>query len=404
MKLFQIDDPREVVPIGCRLLKLFGLGRDEKLKLLYWVQCVFYLVFSIIPRVLVQIDDTIMLLRLGSELAFVSYLYCQILGLYFRRSYLYRLVDLLQTCINKQYSESIDQFVIKSNAKINKLSVTCCKYFTIAYVLYCAMPPIASIIVYVRNQRNKTAEPEEFIISSEMNLYYLNIRFNLLHFSFYTIVICLLTITSAGSLCIKDIMDVAVIKTTCLLFQTTAMQIRELKDNISQAQLSVVIKSHRDTLLCAQYLQEALNLSLLFQLTFCSLIWCLMMFYILLMVRAGSCLNHDLTKTSLISFQGFDSRILNVLILLLIVTVETYTYCTLGTQLTDKGEEVLMALQQLAWYDQSISIQKQLLFMIRRSQKPIILSAGKIFYANVLQFSEMVQKSYSFYLVLKNVF
>lgn len=219
-------------------------------------------------------------------------------------------------------------------------------------------------------------------------------------------------------------MDVAVIKTTCLLFQTTAMQIRELKDNISQAQLSVVIKSHRDTLLCAQYLQEALNLSLLFQLTFCSLIWCLMMFYILLMVRAGSCLNHDLTKTSLISFQGFDSRILNVLILLLIVTVETYTYCTLGTQLTDKvrntqpdadkanvifllqlkGEEILMALQQLAWYDQSISIQKQLLFMIRRSQKPIILSAGKIFYANVLQFSEMVQKSYSFYLVLKNVF
>ncbi|XP_319861.3 odorant receptor Or2-like [Anopheles gambiae] len=179
-------------------------------------------------------------------------------------------------------------------------------------------------------------------------------------------------------------MDVAVIKTTCLLFQTTAMQIRELKDNISQAQLSVVIKSHRDTLLCAQYLQEALNLSLLFQLTFCSLIWCLMMFYILLM--------------------GFDSRILNVLILLLIVTVETYTYCTLGTQLTDKGEEILMALQQLAWYDQSIPIQKQLLFMIRRSQKPIILSAGKIFYANVLQFSEMVQKSYSFYLVLKNVF
>uniref|UniRef100_A0A182I4Z6 Uncharacterized protein n=1 Tax=Anopheles arabiensis TaxID=7173 RepID=A0A182I4Z6_ANOAR len=386
MKLFQIDDPREVVPIGCRLLKLFGLGRDQKLKLLYWVQCVFYLVFSIIPRVLVQIDDTIMLLRLGSELAFVSYLYSQILGLYFRRSYLYRLVDLLQTCINKQYSESIDQFVIKSNAKINKLSVTCCKYFTIAYVLYCAMPPIASTVVYVRNQRNKTTEPEEFIISSEMKcvLYYLNIRFNLLHFSFYTIVICLLTITSAGSLCIKDIMDVAVIKTTCLLFQTTAMQIRELKDNISQAQLSVVIKSHRDTLLCAQYLQEALNLSLLFQLTFCSLIWCLMMFYILLM--------------------GFDSRILNVLILLLIVTIETYTYCTLGTQLTDKGEEVLMALQQLAWYDQSISIQKQLLFMIRRSQKPIILSAGKIFYANVLQFSEMVQKSYSFYLVLKNVF
>ncbi|XP_053667191.1 odorant receptor 49b-like [Anopheles marshallii] len=179
-------------------------------------------------------------------------------------------------------------------------------------------------------------------------------------------------------------MDVSVIRTTCLMFEVTAKQIHELKEHISQAQLSTVIESHRNTLLCAQCLQDTLNLSLLVQLTFCSAIWCLMLFYILLM--------------------GFDSRILNVLILLLIVTVETYMYCTLGTQLTDKGNEVLMALQQLAWYNQSIAIQKQILFMISRSQKPIILTAGKLFCANVLQFSEMVQKSYSFYLVLKNVF
>uniref|UniRef100_A0A182KBW4 Odorant receptor n=1 Tax=Anopheles christyi TaxID=43041 RepID=A0A182KBW4_9DIPT len=384
MKLLQIDNPRAVVPVGCRLLKLFGLGRDEKLKLLYWVQCVFYLVFSIITRVLVKIDDTVMLLRLGAELAFVSYLYSHTLGLYFRRVSLYRLVDLLQQCTNKRYSETIDQFLLASNAKINKFSITCCKYFLLMYVLYCAMPAIASTAVYIRNRRNQTEQPEEFIISSEMNFYYLDIRYSLLHYSFYTIIICLLSLTSSSSLCIKDIMDVAVIKATSLMFQVTAMQIRELRDQITQAELNNVIRSHRDTLLCAQWLQDALNMSLLIQLTFCSLIWCLMMFYILMM--------------------GFDSRILNVVILLLIVTVETYTYCKLGTQLTDKGEEVLVALQQLAWYNQPVPIQKQILFMIRRSQKPIVLSAGNLFYANVRQFSEMVQKSYSFYLVLKNVF
>ncbi|XP_050077987.1 uncharacterized protein LOC126564905 [Anopheles maculipalpis] len=384
MKLLQIHDPREVIPIGCRLLQLFGLGRSEKLKLLYWTQVVFYLVFSIIPRVLVKIEDTVTLLRMGAELTFVSYLYSQILALYIRRKHLYRLVDMLQQCANKHYSEMIDTFLISSNAKINKFSITCCKYFFLMYILYCVIPPVAAIGVYIRNSSNLTVEREEFIISSEMNLYYLDIRYNVLHFAFYTIIICLLTVTSAGSLCIKDVMDVSVIKTTSLMFQVTAMQIRELKEYVSQAQLSTVIESHRDTLLCAQSLQDTLNLSLLFQLTFCSAIWCLMLFYILMM--------------------GFDSRILNVVILLLIVTVETWTYCSLGTQLTDQGEEVLMALQQLAWYDQSVTIQKQILFMIRRSQKPIILTAGNLFYANVLQFSEMAQKSYSFYLVLKNVF
>ncbi|XP_049301304.1 uncharacterized protein LOC125774970 [Anopheles funestus] len=319
MKLLQIDDPREVIPIGCRLLTLFGLGRDEKPKLLYWCQVVFYLVFSLVPRVLVKIDDTVMLLRLGSELAFVSYLYSQILALYFRRENLYRLVDMLQRCANKRYSEAIDTFLIKSNGKVNKFSVTCCKCFFLLYILYCVMPPIASTGVYIRNTHNLTNEPEEFIISSEMNLYYLDIRFNVLHFAFYTLIICLLTVTSASSLCIKDVMDVSVIRITCLMFQVTAMQIRELKEHISQTQLSTVIDSHRDTLLCAQSLQDTLNLSLLIQLTFCSAIWCLMLFYILLM--------------------GFDSRILNVLILLLIVTVETYTYCTLGTQLTDKASD-----------------------------------------------------------------
>ncbi|XP_052895468.1 uncharacterized protein LOC128302644 [Anopheles moucheti] len=384
MKLFQIDDPREVIPIGCRLLTMFGLGRDEKLKLLYWCQVVFYLVFSIIPRLLVKIDDTVMLLRLGSEMTFLTYLYSQILALYFRRKNLYRLVDMLQRCARKQYADHIETFLITYNGKTNKFSVLCCKCFCITYILYCAMPPLASTGIYLRNTRNRTAEPEEFIISSEMNLYYLDIRFNVLHYFFYTVNICLLTVTSASSLCIKDVMDVSVIKTTCLMFEVTVMQIRELRDHISQAQLTTVIEYHRDTLLCARCLQDTLNLSLLVQLTFCSAIWCLILFYVLLM--------------------GFDSSIFNVLILLLIVTVETYMYCTLGTQLTDKGNEVLMALQQLAWYNQSITVQKQILFMINRSQKPIILTAGKLFYANVLQFGEMVQKSYSFYLVLKNIF
>ncbi|XP_050078697.1 putative odorant receptor 83c [Anopheles maculipalpis] len=169
-----------------------------------------------------------------------------------------------------------------------------------------------------------------------------------------------------------------------MMFQITAMQIRELPPAATQADFNIVIQSHRNTLECATKLQKVMHLALMMQLTFCIAIWCLMLFYIL--------------------FMGFSSKILNVSLLLLILTYETYSYCQLGTHFTETADEVLSALQQLTWYDQPVSIQKQIYFMIQHSQRSIVLKAGKLFPVNIAQFSELVKKSYSLYLVLKDVF
>uniref|UniRef100_A0A182XUM3 Uncharacterized protein n=1 Tax=Anopheles quadriannulatus TaxID=34691 RepID=A0A182XUM3_ANOQN len=376
MKLLVLDNPREAIAIGCRLLKLFGLGRDERFKLVYWLQCVAYLVFSIVPRLLVEIDDTVALMRLIAELVFVVYLCLQIMALYCRRRQLYRLVDMLQQCIDIPYSEQIESFLIRSNVKINQSSAAYARFFMCVYVLYCTMSPLASGFVYIRNQRNATGVQED--------LYDLDIRYNPLHYSIYAGLIFVLSAISSLSLCTKDVIDIAAIKTVTLVFGIVTMQIRDLHEQITQERLNHVIKSHRNALSCATQLQQALNLSVLFQFASCSAIWCLMLFYILLM--------------------GLDSRVLSVVLLLVIVSIETYTYCILGSQLTAQGEDLLMALQQLSWYDQPVPIQLQILLMIRRSQTPLILRAGKLFSANVVQFGDIVQKSYSFFLVLKNVF
>uniref|UniRef100_A0ABK8FS74 Odorant receptor n=2 Tax=Anopheles gambiae TaxID=7165 RepID=A0ABK8FS74_ANOGA len=384
MKLLELDNPREAIAIGCRLLKLFGLGRDERFKLVYWLQCVAYLAFSIVPRLLVEIEDMVALMRLIAELVFVVYLCLQIMALYCRRRQLYRLVDMLQQCIDIPYSEQIESFLIRSNVKINQSSAAYARFFMCVYVLYCTMSPLASGFVYIRNQRNATGVQEEFIITTEMNLYDLDIRYNPLHYSIYAGLIFVLSAISSLSLCTKDVIDIAAIKTVTLVFGIVTMQIRDLHEQITQERLNRVIKSHSNALSCATQLEQALNLSVLFQFASCSAIWCLMLFYILLM--------------------GLDSRVLSVVLLLVIVSIETYAYCMLGSQLTTQGEDLLMALQQLSWYDQPVPIQRQILLMIRRSQTPLILRAGKLFSANVVQFGDIVQKSYSFFLVLKNVF
>ncbi|XP_049548416.1 odorant receptor 43a-like [Anopheles darlingi] len=68
------------------------------------------------------------------------------------------------------------------------------------------------------------------------------------------------------------------------------------------------------------------------------------------------------------------------------------------------GNEILLALQELPWYEQPVKIQKQILLMIRRSQVPTVLSAGKLVSVNIALFSSMIQKTYSLYLVMKDIF
>uniref|UniRef100_A0A182P2S3 Uncharacterized protein n=1 Tax=Anopheles epiroticus TaxID=199890 RepID=A0A182P2S3_9DIPT len=382
MQFLHIDDPSEVIPIGLRLLNLFGLPRNESFKRIFWFQWVFFFVFGIIPRFLVKIDEPIAVVRVGAEIVYTMYLIVQMVALYARRQNLYQLVDMLQECLSKSYSDNVHAFIVSANGKITKSTITYSKCFMGVCISYIGMPTIATSAVIVRNMRNYTGEPEDF--------FDLDIRFNLLHYSLYLGAVSVLGAIGSLILCTKDVVDFSLIRTTSMLFQVTAMQIRELPPWASQTELKLVIKSHRSTLQCATKLQQALNYALLIQLTFCTAIWCLLLFYILLLA-------------SLIS-EGFTSKVLNVSLLLLILTYETYSYCKLGTQFTTMADEVLGELQQLAWYDQSVAMQKQINFMIQRSQKCIVLTAGKLFPVNIAQFSEIVKKSYSFYLVLKDIF
>uniref|UniRef100_A0A182NZ63 Uncharacterized protein n=1 Tax=Anopheles dirus TaxID=7168 RepID=A0A182NZ63_9DIPT len=384
MKFLEIDDPRDVLPIGCRLLRLFGLPNDSSLKYLFWFQCSFFFIFGIITRFLTEIDEPITLVCVGSEMVYSIYLLFQMGALYLRRNDLYHLVDLLKECVDRSYSDDIEASFIRLNTKINKSAVMYSKYFMMVAITYIAMPFIATTVVCARNMRNSTGEQEEYVIPTELNFFYLDIRHNLLHYTIYFVVVSVLAVIGSIVLCTKDVLDFSLIRTTTMLFQITAMQIRELQAPASQDQIITVIRSHRDTLECFNKLQKVLNIALMIQLTFCTAIWCLMLFYILII--------------------GFDSKVLNVSLLLVILTYETQSYCQYGTQLTEKADEVRIALHQLTWYDQTVSIQKEIFFMIQRSQKPIVLMAGKLFPVNNAQFSEIVKKSYSCYIVLKDVF
>ncbi|XP_050094784.1 uncharacterized protein LOC126577310 [Anopheles aquasalis] len=296
MKFLEIEDPCEVLPISCRLLQLFGLGRGDKFKWFFWIQCAFYVPFNIVTRFMADFDTTIALFRNGSEILFVALMFSQIIAFF----------------------------------------------------------------------------------------YNLDIRHNLVHYTIYIIAIGMLAITGSLSLCTKDVVDFGTIRTTALMFEMLAMQIRELPRQITQHHLKTIIDSHQTVLQCFRKLQQSLSLALLIQLAFFSAVWCFILVYILLM--------------------GLNTEVLNLCIYLIIITVETYSYCSLCTELSTKGNEILLALQELPWYEQPVKIQQQILLMIRRSQVSTVLTAGKLVSVNIALFSSMIQKTYSLYLIMKDIF
>ncbi|XP_058064614.1 uncharacterized protein LOC131214253 [Anopheles bellator] len=168
MKFLQIDDPRDTLPISCRLLHLFGLGRDERFKWLFWFQCLLYLVFNIITRFIMDIEDTVTLVRLGAETLFVTSLFAQMLALYVRRVNLYDLIDMLRECTREPCSDEISTFFVRTNGALNKFSIAYCRYFMVVFILYQTMPPIATWVVYLRNRSKQNETPEEYIIPTEM--------------------------------------------------------------------------------------------------------------------------------------------------------------------------------------------------------------------------------------------
>ncbi|KAL9695642.1 hypothetical protein quinque_014927 [Culex quinquefasciatus] len=83
------------------------------------------------------------------------------------------------------------------------------------------------------------------------------------------------------------------------------------------------------------------------------------------------------------------------------ISSETYAFCKLGNELTEKSITVGRSVFEAQWSELPVDIQKGLSLMIRRSQKWEGLTAARFCPLGIEQFGAMVQTSYSVFVVLK---
>ncbi|XP_058819064.1 odorant receptor 85b-like isoform X2 [Topomyia yanbarensis] len=183
----------------------------------------------------------------------------------------------------------------------------------------------------------------------------------------------------------------SLIKYVSLMFELVARRIR-LLDQLPcgatrkhrERELDVVIQQHYLALRCAELLEELISPILLAQFLGCVLVWCLLILYITM--------NID------------NMGAINTLILCEVLAFEMLAFSFLGSELTHVSYGISDEIYSFRWYDAPISVQKKAMLISARSQKIVGVTAFKFYFVSIEQFGKAVQTTYSFYLVMKNLF
>ncbi|KAL1401909.1 hypothetical protein pipiens_006316 [Culex pipiens pipiens] len=124
------------------------------------------------------------------------------------------------------------------------------------------------------------------------------------------------------------------------------------------------------------------HLPLALEFLTCILFWCLTMFYV---------------------SNNIDFNLVNVMVLFWLSLLETFGYSYLGSKLTEQADLVGAAIYDLPWYEHSVELQRYYRLMLQRVQRPTGVTGAKFFVVQLATFGSVVQMSYSYYLVLKDV-
>ncbi|KAL9708400.1 hypothetical protein quinque_011918 [Culex quinquefasciatus] len=220
----------------------------------------------------------------------------------------------------------------------------------------------------------------------EGNLFYgLLVRTNFLHYHIF--VLCSLFAYSVCGyfLLVKVSALLLMIQYSSSTYRLVELRIRKMAESkeVTQSELVDIVELHRLAYRCSTLVEQICHLPLALAFLTCILYFCLTLFY----------LSHNI---------GFN--LVNVMVLFGLTVLETFGYSYLGSKLTEQADEVGAAIYDLPWFEHSVELQRYYRLMLQRVQRPTEITGAKFFVVQLATFGSAVQMSYSYYLVLKDLF
>ncbi|XP_001354948.2 putative odorant receptor 19b [Drosophila pseudoobscura] len=93
----------------------------------------------------------------------------------------------------------------------------------------------------------------------------------------------------------------------------------------------------------------------------------------------------------------------NMIFLFLVFTTQTLLLCSSAELVRHEGENLIKAIYDCNWLDQSVEFRRMLLLMLARSQRPMILRAGLIIPVQMSTFMVVCKGAYTMLTLLREV-
>nr|QAB43927.1 olfactory receptor OR48 [Oedaleus asiaticus] len=157
---------------------------------------------------------------------------------------------------------------------------------------------------------------------------------------------------------------------------------RNVGDNSNiTAELRMCVIHHQQIIEFLQSLEKAMNIMVLIQLSFAMFNLCMALYQ----------------QTKIPNF----TSALKYVIYLPFPTMKIFFYCWAAHNVKEQGEEISLAAYSCAWPDASQEFQKSLAIITCRAQRPLLMTAGRIYPINKDAFVSLLKGSYSYYTLLR---
>ncbi|XP_046472626.2 odorant receptor 13a-like [Neodiprion pinetum] len=150
--------------------------------------------------------------------------------------------------------------------------------------------------------------------------------------------------------------------------------------------IKTLVKNHVRLIRMTQTLEEVYNVMLLGQLLGGMILICILSYYVLANTEGEQ-------NTDFVSFTLY----------VLSVIHHIFVYCYVGERLVQESTKVHDALSACRWYDMSSVHAKMLIVCMARSQKPLVLTAGKFCTFSMGSFANVMKTSMAYLSVLKSL-
>ncbi|XP_052562911.1 odorant receptor 49b-like [Culex pipiens pallens] len=175
------------------------------------------------------------------------------------------------------------------------------------------------------------------------------------------------------------------IKSIGSIFRLVSTRLSHLHDfkNVDELrkELKEVVDIHNDALRCVKILESISSIGVMLQLMNTVIVWVAMVF----------CVSYSPNMNAL-----------NLLVLLILITSQTFLLCQYGNELTEESFAVATEAYNAQWTELPVDVQKGVGLILQRAQKWEGITAARFYQVNVERFGAMVQTSYSIYVVLKD--